>query len=405
MPSPPSREAGFRATTAVGDNRRAPAVVVAERLWPSAPDGTGKRLARLHERASGSSTRTVCGLDASGNLRCVDHTRPTTLADVAARADVSVATASRVLNGSPHKVSQALAEKVRQVAAELRYAPNVQAQGLARNTSSVVAMLLHDVTDPYFAQIAQGALLEAGTRRVQVVIAETGIDPDQEREQLLSLRGFRPRATIVVGSRTTQSDAEERLGTVLATTRKSGAGVVSIGQPGLPGACIHPQNHAGAGLLAAHLVELGHRKFTVVSGPESLKVVAERREGFAASLPDDATVEVINTDFSRDGGYEAGRRFCQQDSGSTAVFVSSDVMAGGFCTALREGGRSIPADVSVVGFDDVPVAADLYPPLTTVRLPLSQMGRQALRLALDGPFDSVMDISGELIVRGSTGPA
>ncbi|MFD0557778.1 LacI family transcriptional regulator [Stackebrandtia endophytica] len=335
----------------------------------------------------------------------MDHTRPTTLADVAARADVSVATASRVLNGSPHRVSQALADKVRQVAAELSYAPNVQAQGLARNTSSVVAMLLHDVTDPYFAQIAQGALLEAGARRVQVVIAETGIDPDQEREQLLSLRGFRPRATIVVGSRTTLVEAEERLGAVLTTALEAGAGVVAIGQPGLPGACIRPQNRAGAGMLAGHLTELGHRRFTVVSGPESLKTVAERREGFAASLPTDAVVDVIQADFSRDGGFEAGRRFCAQDNGSTAVFVSSDVMAGGFCTALREGGRSIPADVSVVGFDDVPVAADLYPALTTVRLPLSQMGRQALRLALDGPFDSVVDIPGELVVRGSTGLA
>lgn len=340
----------------------------------------------------------------SGNLRCVDHTRPTTLADVAARAGVSVATASRVLNGSPHRVSQALAEKVRKVAGELRYAPNVQAQGLARSTSSVIAMLLHDVTDPYFAQIAQGALVEASARGVQVVIAETGIDPDEEREQLLSLRGFRPRAAIVVGSRTTDEAAEQRLADVLASTRDSGAGVVSIGQPGLPGACLHPQNHDGAGLLAEHLAELGHRNFTVVSGPESLKVVAERRDGFSEALPGDAKVEVINTEFSRDGGYRAGVRFCEQDNGSTAVFVSSDVMAGGFCTALREGGRVIPDDVSVVGFDDVPVAADLYPSLTTIRLPLSDMGRQALRLAIEGPGDAVLDIAGQLVVRGSSAP-
>ncbi|GAA4914997.1 LacI family transcriptional regulator [Stackebrandtia albiflava] len=332
----------------------------------------------------------------------MDHTRPTTLADVAARAQVSVATASRVLNGSPHKVSAALAEKVRKVAEELRYAPNVQAQGLARNTSSVVAMLLHDVTDPYFALIAQGALVAAGERGVQMVIGETGIDPDAEIAQLASLRGFRPRATIVVGSRTTLADAEDRLAAALATSRESGAGVVSIGQPGLPGGCLYPQNREGAGVLAEHLASLGHRRFTVVAGPETLKVVAERREGFAAALPPGADVAVIATDFSRDGGYAAGRRFCESGRDSTAVFVSSDVMAGGFCTALREAGVSIPGDVSVVGFDDVPLAADLHPPLTTVRLPLSDMGGRALRMALDGPFDQVVPIPGELVVRGST---
>ena len=334
----------------------------------------------------------------------MDHSRPTTLADVAARADVSVATASRVLNGSPHRVSRVLAEKVRKVAAELDYAPNVQAQGLARNTSSVVAMLLHDVTDPYFAHIAQGALDEASERGVRVVIAETGIHPDGERDQLLSLRGFRPRAAIVVGSRTTDMAAERRLADVLAGIRAVGGGVVSIGQPGLPGSCLHPRDHSSAGRLAAHLLELGHRHFTVVGGPETLRVVADRCAGFSDALPDDAKVEVIHTEFSRDGGHRAGRWFCEQDNESTAVFVSSDVMAGGFCTALREEGRAIPGDVSVVGFDDVPFAADLHPALTTIRLPLSDMGRQALRLAIDGPDGAILDIEGQLVVRGSSAP-
>ncbi|MGH8877510.1 MAG: LacI family DNA-binding transcriptional regulator, partial [Stackebrandtia sp.] len=107
----------------------------------------------------------------------MDHIRPTTLSDVAKRAGVSVATASRVLNGSPHKVSAALAAKVRDIAAEMRYAPNAQAQGLARSSSRVVALLLRDITDPYFAQLAQGVLAEAANREVCVVIAETGITP------------------------------------------------------------------------------------------------------------------------------------------------------------------------------------------------------------------------------------
>lgn len=317
---------------------------------------------------------------------------------------MSVATASRVLNGSQHRVSERLAEKVRQVAAELRYAPNMQAQGLARNSSTTVALLLHDVTDPYFAQIAQGVLVEAAKRDVPVVIGETGIDPDGERAQLEALSGFRPQAVIVAGSRTERHDAEVRFAEALRGWSESGCAVVSVGQPGLPGACVHPQNREGARDLAAHLAALGHRRLTVVAGPSTLRVVSERRDGFAAGLPSHAVVDVIDSEFSRDGGYRAGKTFVERASGATAVFVTSDVMASGFCTALREANLSIPDDVSVAGFDDVPVAADLHPPLTTVRLPLSDMGARAVTLALDGAGETAVPVDGELIVRGSTGP-
>lgn len=341
---------------------------------------------------------------AAGNLLAVSPTQPhpATLSDVAAHAGVSVATASRVLNGSQHRVSQRLVEKVRRVAAELRYAPNVQAQGLARSTSSVVALLLHDVADPYFAQLAKGVLAGAGDHDVPVVIGETGNDPDGERAQLDALSGFRPQAVIVAGSRTGHAEAESRLSTALRKWRDSGATVVGIGQPGLPGACVAPRNWEGAKTLAEHLTSLGHRKITVVAGPADLRVVAERQHGFAAGLPEDSTVDVIDSEFTREGGYQAGQVFTQRAAGATAVFVTSDVMAGGFCTALREAGMVIPADVSVAGFDDVPLAADLHPPLTTVRLPLSDMGSSAMALALQGAESETILVEGELVVRDST---
>lgn len=334
----------------------------------------------------------------------MDLTRPTTLADVAARAGVSVATASRVLNGSPHKVSAPLATKVRRVAAELRYAPNVQAQGLARSTSSVVAMLVHDIADPYFGRIAQGILAEAVHNDVQIVLAESGSDPDDARTRLAALRGLRPRAALVVGSRTARTPAEQALADSLAELRSTGATVVTVGQPGLPGACVHPQDQAGATAVARHLVSLGHRRFTVVTGPPTLRVVTERRAGFLAGLPAGAGVDIITTDFSRDGGHAAGEQFCSTTDRATAVFVTGDVMAGGFCNAVRAAGLTIPGDVAVAGFDDLPIAADLNPPLTTVRLPLYDMGVTALRLALRGPSDRIEPVAGELVVRGSTDP-
>lgn len=334
----------------------------------------------------------------------MERKQPARLADVARAAGVSVATASRVLNGSPHRVSDQLSERVREAARRLRYAPNVGAQVLARSTSQTVALLLHDVTDPYFGQIAGGVLAEAARRDVRVLIADTGIDPDSEVQHLDSLRGYRPRAVIVAGSRTVDAEAEQRLSDQLSELLELGATVVSVGQPGLPGRVVSPGNREGAAALARHLVGLGHRDFALVSGPEQLQVVRERRDGFMEALPSDAKVVHVASEFTRDGGYLAGRELLERGSRPTAVFVTGDVQATGLCTALREAGVRIPEEVSVAGFDDIPVVRDLTPSLTTVALPLHEMGVKALEAALDeeGAVADEVAVPAELIERAST---
>lgn len=328
----------------------------------------------------------------------MSNQRQARLADVAALAGVSPATASRVLNGSRHRVTKTLHEKVLAAARELRYTPNAQAQALARKSSGTVALLLHDVSDPYFASIAGGVLAAADAKGIRVLIADTGDDPRVKAEHLAALRAHRPQAAILVGSRTSDEDAEAALAAELADLRAGGARVVTVGQHGLPGAVVRPDNRAGARRLAEHLVAAGHRSFAVVAGPPSLLTVADRLAGFTEGLGDLPAPVVLHTDFSRDGGYRAGREFTP---GPTAVFVTGDVMATGFCTALRERGIGVPEDVSVAGFDDVPVVADLSPALTTVRLPLAAMGEEALKLALEGPDDGVVDAPADLVVRDS----
>ncbi len=339
-----------------------------------------------------------------GSLKKMERKQPARLADVARAAGVSVATASRVLNGSPHRVSDQLSERVREAARRLRYAPNVGAQVLARSTSQTVALLLHDVTDPYFGQIAGGVLAEAARRDVRVLIADTGIDADSEVQHLDSLRGYRPRAVIVAGSRTTDEEAEGRLAEHLSDLLELGATVVSIGQPGPPGRVVRPANREGAADLARFLVEQGHREFALVSGPEQLRVVCDRREGFVGALPPEASVVHVASEFSRDGGYQAGRELLERGSLPTAVFVTGDVQATGLCTALREGGVRIPEEVSVAGFDDIPIVRDLTPSLTTVALPLHDMGVKALTAALEEDFPEVLLIGTELVERDSTAP-
>jgi LacI family transcriptional regulator len=142
----------------------------------------------------------------------------------------------------------------------------------------------------------------------------------------------------------------------------------------------------------------------VVAGPEQLQVVRERREGFLSALPEDAEVVHVSAAFSRDGGYQAGRELLDGAPLPTAVFVTSDVQATGLCTALREGGVSIPDQVSVAGFDDIPIVRDLTPSLTTVALPLHDMGVKALEAALveDADYPDEFSVAAELIERDST---
>ncbi|GIG61732.1 LacI family transcriptional regulator [Longispora fulva] len=324
-------------------------------------------------------------------------TRQPTLNDVAVAAGVSLATASRVLNGSDRKVSATLHDRVMAAAQALHYTANAQAQALARRSTALVGLLLHDIADPYFSGIASGVLSAAVARDLRVVIADTGADPDAAVAHLSALRGERARAAILVGSRTTDRAGEKRLAEAIGQFTAAGARMVCVGQPGLPGDTVVPDNRGGARALGAHLS--GHARVAIVAGPDRLRTVRDRVAGFRAGLGHPETT-LVSAEFSRDGGYGAAAHI---PDGTTAVFVTSDVMATGLCTGLRERGLRIPEDIAVAGFDDIPVIRDLHPALTTVALPLADMGSQALHLALaeDGPSRTVT-IPTRLVIRDST---
>ncbi|WP_412538295.1 LacI family DNA-binding transcriptional regulator [Longispora sp. K20-0274] len=324
-------------------------------------------------------------------------TRQPTLNDVATAAGVSLATASRVLNGSDRKVSPALHARVLAAARALHYSANAQAQALARRSTALVGLLLHDIADPYFSGIASGVLSAAEPHNLRVVIGNTGADPDAAVAHLAALRGERARAAILVGSRTTDRAAERRLADGIDQFVAAGGRMVCVGQPGLPGDTVIPDNAGGAHALGVYLRD--HDRIAVVAGPDRLRTVRDRIAGFRAGLGHPERT-LVTAEFSRDGGYRAAAEI---PADTTAVFVTSDVMATGLCAGLRERGLRIPEDIAVAGFDDVPVVRDLFPALTTVRLPLAEMGARALELALaeDGP-DRVVTVPTELVIRAST---
>jgi LacI family transcriptional regulator len=337
------------------------------------------------------------------------RTAPATLHDVAREAGVSLATASRSLNGSTRKVNDAYRQRVLAAAARLNYSPNLSAQAVARGTTTTVALLVADISDPYFSSIASGVVAEADHERLIVTMAATERDPERELELVRQLRGQRPRVMILAGSRPTSDPTEGALGAELAAYESAGGTVVLISRNELDFSTVLLDNRGGAEALARELTRIGYRRFAVVTGGEGLRTAADRLEGFRAGLAasggrlDDD--DVVRAAFTRDGGYEGTPRLIDRGlDGIELVFAANDVMAVGALSAIRGAGLTPGRDLAVAGFDDIPTVRDVTPPLTTVRVPLEELGRRALRLALDGDGADGDSVATEVVLRDSTPP-
>ena len=330
-----------------------------------------------------------------------------TLSEVAQRAGVSVATASRVLNGSERSVGADLRHRVLAAAAELDYVPNLHAQAVARGSSSLVGLVVHDIADPYFSSIAAGVTAAADERGLIVSLGSTLASAERELDHVALLRAQRARALILAGSRTTNAAQTRRLAREVQAFRSAGGRVACISQPLLGTDTVEPENAAGARALAAALAELGHRRFAVLAGPEPLLTARDRLAGFTAGVTaaGGEVRRVLTGPFTRDGGYRAVEQLLASPLDVTCVFAVNDVMAVGAMAALREHGVSVPHELSVAGFDDIPTLRDVAPSLTTVRLPLDELGSKAAELALAAelpPAPRIVTVPGEVVLREST---
>ena len=314
-----------------------------------------------------------------------------TLGDVARHAGVSLATASRTLNGSARTVGDALAARVRASADQLGYLPNAPAQALARASTATVGVLLHDVADPYFGALARGATDTAAAAGLLTMVLNTGGDPETELRCIRMLHAQRVRAIVLAGSGYTDPDATAAIDTALAAYRAEGGVVAAVTDHGDGYDSVLPDNRGGAAALTRALLAAGHRDFAVVAGPARFRVSAERLAGVRLALAEYGLTldqdRLERSEFSREGGRLATARLLHRVRPG-AILAHSDVCAVGVLAELRERGIGVPDGIAVAGFDDIPLAADLAPALTTARMPLERMGAEAIRLALrraDGP--------------------
>lgn len=337
-----------------------------------------------------------------------------TLKDVAAHAGVSQPTASRALNGSARTPAPHIVEAVRRAAEDLGYIPNAQAQALVRSSTGLIGLVVHDIADPYFSAIAAGAQAESEARGHQLMLAATHRDPERELAAVETLLARRVEAVLLTGSRRTTDEPDpvaDKLSRTLGAFARDGGRVAVVGQALEHAHAIVPDNRRGAAELATALVAQADRDYVILSGPDDLATAADRTTGFVAGLAEAGTapVAVLPGEFTRDGGYDATHAAIRGvelvPERPLCIFAVNDVMAVGAMTALAEHGLRVPSDVQVCGFDDIPTLRDHTPGLTTVRLPLHDLGVRGVELALTAPLleRTVEHVTGDVVLRASTG--
>ncbi len=331
-----------------------------------------------------------------------------TLDSVAARAGVSRATASRVLSGSS-RVSEHARTAVLEAADALSYMANPAARSLAKRRSDSIAFVVAEseerlFSDPFFAAVLRGVHGVVAKHRLQLVFVV--VDTEEDREQLVRFAGRGHLDGAVLLSVHGEDPLPARL-------REKGVHVVLSGRPFSPDddvPFVDADNRDGARQAADLLVARGCRRIATVCGPLDMPAAQDRLEGFTARLQELVAPAVdgcvVEGDFTVAGGEAAMRELLQRCPDLDGVFVANDLMALGAMQALSEAGRAIPADVAVVGYDDVPVAGATRPPLTTVRQPLEAMGRAMAELLIEvidgahqGPSSVVLET--QLVRRDS----
>ncbi|HEX5879015.1 MAG TPA: LacI family DNA-binding transcriptional regulator [Actinomycetota bacterium] len=332
---------------------------------------------------------------------------PPTLEQVAALAGVSRATVSRVVNGSP-KVSPVVRAQVERAVAKLGYVPNRAARSLVTRRADSIALVVSEpharfLSEPFFAGMVRGVSAALAETGVQLVLLIAHDPPDRGRLERYVVGGH------VDGVLLASLHGDDPLPGILD---RAGVPAVLVGRPPgpTPATYVDADNRGGARKAVDHLVARGRRTIATISGPLDMAVGLDRldgwRDGLAAAGLDGAGDLVEAGDFTEEGGAAAmGRLLARPGRPVDAVFAASDLMAAGALRALRAAGRRVPDDVAVVGFEDSVVARYAQPPLTTVRQPIEEMGRQATRLLLaraaGEPTGMHLILDVELVVRAS----
>jgi DNA-binding LacI/PurR family transcriptional regulator len=343
--------------------------------------------------------------------RCVLQRYEVSIADIAHAAGVSHTTVSRALRGSS-LISVDTRERIQRLAVEMGYTPNAIAQSLQTRQTSTLGLVVTSIADPFLADVVKGVEEVARAGSFSVLLSASHNDPNQEMAIIETFHRRRVDGILVASSRLT-NDYKKRLDRLRVPT------VLINGQAETQDRLLHwvaVDDRAGAQLAVEHLFQLGHRAIGYIGSSSRPRSNRQRLQGYcdafeAAHIPYSETLIVIAPGFeaSDEEDVAAGQASLPSllAAGATALFCYNDMIAVGVQVACRERGMVIPRDLSVVGFDDIRMASYVNPPLTTIRQPKVELGRQATQLLLDlldnRPVQDCL-LSPTLVHRSSTAP-
>lgn len=326
-----------------------------------------------------------------------------TIKDVAKAAGVSVMTVSRVINKKEY-IAQATRDRVLKAIKDLHYKPNIVARSLVAKKTDFIGLIVPDIGNPFFADLVKGAESLARERGYSLILGDTEGKNDNEKAYIDAMRGRMCDGIIMVAPRIEDDlilKLNEVLPLVLVDRYIESDRILQV----------WIDNADGAFRAVEHLIQLGHRRIGFIAGPQNVQNSFRREEGYRRALTKYG-IE-INTDLMQVGDFyfDTGSRmfdlFMERIDPPTAIFASNDLMALGVIKRAKERGLSIPGDLSVVGFDDIFLAAMIDPPLTTVRHPTIEMGMEAIEQFIDLLDDRDREyqkstLENKLIIRKST---
>jgi LacI family transcriptional regulator len=325
--------------------------------------------------------------------------------DVAALAGVAPSTVSYVINNGPRSVSVEAREQVLKAIEKLGYHPSDVARSLRTRRTQTIGLVIPDITNPFYGEMAQAVEEVSFEHGYTVILAHSSHLPERELRYAQVLRSKQVDGAIFLP---VTPDLEP-----LHALHRAGIAVVVLERfvPGYP--CIIADEHCAGFLATRHLLELGHRRIGCIVLAGDSTSSAARAEGYRAALLDAGILPNKDLVVECENGYGAGemsaQRFLRLPEPPTAVVAHNDLIAIGTMKGFSQAGLKIPADISVVGFDDIAAASYVQPPLTTIACPKRQMGKAAIELLLnlmqsnERVAPRAMKLAVELVVRGSTG--
>lgn len=335
-----------------------------------------------------------------------DTQRQTRLSDVAAHAGVSMATASRVVN-RPEQVSDATRSRVEASIHSLGYTPAAPRAIEEIAHLQLVALLIPDIQNPYFAEIVRGVEEEIEHEQLSLLLFHTAEDEEREHQTLNKLANADVYGVIIFGSRLPSAaliELRKKLMLPLVVINRR------INDPHV--ASVVVDSEQATWRAARYLINLGHRDIAYIAGPSASESSVARRRGIEKALGEvgqDLTAERLAPGFPDiEGGFQAMTSLLSAGTPPTGVLVYNDLMALGALHAIRSRGLRVPDDISIIGFDDITMAAHANPPLTTINQPKSRMGRLAVQLLLrmnqgeQKPGEGYVLLESPLVIREST---